>query len=29
MHRPSGAVAAISIYEQLLKDAIRNTKEKA
>ena len=24
----SGAVAAISIYEQLLKDAIRNTKEK-
>jgi thioredoxin reductase len=25
----SGAVAAISIYEQLLKDAIRNTKEKA
>ena len=25
----SGAVAAISIYEQLLKDAIRNTKEKS
>lgn len=25
----SGAVAAISIYEELLKDAIRNTKKKA